>query len=223
MIKFVKNLAERRHTMRKINDFLMSILAGAAISFGGIVFLSLESKVLGSLFFAIGLFMVCTLKLNLFTGKACYLPGKDLKYVGFLCLVWVGNLVGAQLVAMLLKMTRVGPALAEKAAGLCQIKTDDTLLSLFVLGMFCNIMIYIGVESHMANEHQVGKYLGIIFGVMVFILCSYEHCVADMFYFAMGGWSVRAFVCLIAITLGNVAGGVIFPLCMMFREKVMKS
>lgn len=209
--------------MKKLNDFLMSILAGAAISFGGIVFLSLESKVLGSLFFAIGLFMVCTLKLNLFTGKACYLPGKDLKYVAFLCLVWVGNLLGAQVVAVLLKLTRVGPALAEKAAAMCQIKTDDTLLSLFVLGMFCNIMIYIGVESHMANEHQVGKYLGIIFGVMVFILCSYEHCVADMFYFAMGGWSVRAFVCLIAITLGNVAGGVIFPLCMMFREKAMKA
>lgn len=209
--------------MKMLNDFLMSTLAGAAISFGGIVFLSLESRVLGSLLFAIGLFMVCTLKLNLFTGKACYLPGKDLKYAGFLGLVWAGNLAGAQLVAILLKMTRVGPALAEKAAGLCQIKQDDTLLSLFVLGMFCNIMIYIGVESHMANEHQVGKYLGIIFGVMVFILCGYEHCVADMFYFAMSGWSMRAFVCIIAITLGNVAGGVIFPLCMMFRENALKA
>ena len=95
--------------MRKINDFLLAVLAGSAISFGGTVFLSLDNRVLGSLFFAIGLFMVCTLKLNLFTGKACYLPGKDLKYVGFLCLVWVGNLVGAQLVASLLKLTRVDP------------------------------------------------------------------------------------------------------------------
>ena len=148
--------------MRKVNDFLLAILAGSAISFGGTVFLSLESKVLGSLFFAIGLFMVCTLKLNLFTGKACYLPGKDLKYVGFLCLVWVGNLVGAQIVASLLKLTRVGPVLAEKAAGICQIKMDDTLVSLFILGVFCNIMIYVGVESYMANEHPTGKYLGII-------------------------------------------------------------
>ena len=209
--------------MRKVNDLLLAVLAGSAISFGGTVCLSLENKVLGSLFFSIGLFMVCTLKLNLFTGKACYLPGKNLRYVAFLCLVWVGNLLGAQLVAMLLKVTRVGPVLVEKAVALCQIKTDDTLLSLFVLGVFCNIMIYVGVESHMANEHQVGKYLGIIFGVMVFILCSYEHCVADMFYFAMGGWSPRAFACLLAITLGNVVGGVIFPLCAMFREKALQS
>ena len=207
--------------MRKVNDFLLAVLAGSAISFGGTVFLSLESKVLGSLFFAIGLFMVCTLKLNLFTGKACYLPGKDLKYVAFLCLVWVGNLVGAQLVASLLKLTRVGPALAEKAVGICQIKADDTLLSLFVLGVFCNIMIYVGVESYMANEHPTGKYLGIIFGVMVFILCGYEHCVADMFYFAISGWSPRAFACLAAITLGNVLGGIIFPLCALFKEKTL--
>ena len=207
--------------MRKVNDFLLAVLAGSAISFGGTVFLSLDNKVLGSLFFAIGLFMVCTLKLNLFTGKACYLPGKNLRYVAFLCLVWVGNLLGAQIVAVLLKATRVGPALAEKAVALCQIKTDDTLLSLFILGVFCNIMIYVGVESHMANEHQVGKYLGIIFGVMVFILCSYEHCVADMFYFAMAGWTPRAFLCLLAITLGNVAGGVIFPLCALFKQKTL--
>lgn len=212
---------ERRSEMRKVNDFLLAILAGAAISFGGTVFLSLESKVLGSLFFAIGLFMVCTLKLNLFTGKACYLPGKKPVYVAFLCLVWVGNLVGAQLVATLLKLTRVGPVLVEKAIGICQIKTDDTLISLFILGVFCNIMIYVGVESHMANEHQVGKYLGIIFGVMVFILCSYEHCVADMFYFAMAGWTPRAFACTLAITLGNVAGGVIFPLCALFKQKTL--
>ena len=43
-----------------------------------------------------------------------------------------------------------------------------------------------------------------------------------MFYFAMGGWSWKAILCLVVITLGNAAGGVIFPLCMMFRQKVLK-
>ena len=55
--------------MRKVNDFLLAVLAGSAISFGGTVFLSLDNKVLGSLFFCVGLFMVCTLGLNLYTGK----------------------------------------------------------------------------------------------------------------------------------------------------------
>ena len=48
---------------------------------------------------------------------------------------------------------------------------------------------------------------------MVFILCGTEHCVADMFYFWMGGaWSGAAVIRLLVITLGNAAGGVIFPL-----------
>jgi len=76
--------------MKKLNDFLMAVLAGAVISIGGTVFLSLENKVLGSLFFCIGLFMVCTLGLNLYTGKVCYLPGKKWDYVGFVGLVWLG-------------------------------------------------------------------------------------------------------------------------------------
>ena len=208
--------------MKKLNDFLMAVLAGAAISIGGTVFLSLDNKVLGSLFFCVGLFMVCTLGLNLYTGKVCYLPGKKWDYVGFVGLVWLGNLVGAEAVALLLKLTRAGAALTQKAAALCEVKTNDSLLSLFVLGIFCNIMIYIGVESYLANKHECGKYLGMILGVMVFILCGFEHCVADMFYFAMGGWSWKALLCLVVITLGNAVGGVIFPLCMMFRQKVLK-
>ena len=208
--------------MKKLNDFLMAVLAGAAISIGGTVFLSLDNKVLGSLFFCVGLFMVCTLGLNLYTGNVCYLPGKKWDYVGFVGLVWLGNLVGAEIVALLLKLTRAGAALTAKAAALCEVKTADSLLSLFVLGIFCNIMIYIGVESYLANKHEAGKYLGMVLGVMVFILCGFEHCVADMFYFAMGGWSWKALLCLVVITLGNAVGGVIFPLCMMFRQKALK-
>lgn len=198
--------------MKRLNDFMLAVLAGAAISIGGTVFLSLDSKVLGALFFCVGLFMVCTLGLNLYTGKVCDLPGKPVSYVGFLVLVWLGNLVGAEIVALLLKATRVGAALSEKAAGLCAVKTGDSLLSLFVLGIFCNILIYVAVESYLSNPHPLGKYLGMFFGVTVFILCGFEHCVADMFYFALGGWSRRALLCLAVITLGNAVGGVLFPL-----------
>ena len=56
--------------MKKI--FLSAILAGAVIAFGGTVFLSVENTVVGSLFFTIGLFVVCTRGLHLFTGKVCY-------------------------------------------------------------------------------------------------------------------------------------------------------
>lgn len=206
--------------MKRLNDLVMAVLAGAAISIGGTAFLSLDSKVLGALFFCVGLFMVCTLGFHLFTGKVCDLPMKPPAYLGFLALVWVGNLIGAELVALCLQATRTGPALAAKAAALCAAKTEDSLLSLFLLGILCNIMIYIAVESFRNNPHPVGKYLGLIFGVSVFILCGFEHCVADMYYFAMANWwSGRTVLCLLVITLGNAVGGVLLPLCFLLRKK----
>ena len=46
-----------------------------------------------------------------------------------------------------------------------------------------------------------------------------EHCVADMFYFWMAGvWSGRAVAAILVITLGNVAGGVLFPLLRRFTR-----
>ena len=46
----------------------------------------------------------------------------------------------------------------------------------------------------------------------VFILCGFEHCVANMYYFTMGGaWSGRAILYLLVMTLGNAVGGVIGP------------
>ena len=192
--------------------FVSAILAGMAISFGGVVFLSLENKVLGSLFFTVGLFMVCTFGLNLFTGKVCYFFQNDLAFRLNLIVIWLGNLVGTLIVGNMVRVSRIA-GIAERAASMCAVKTGDSMVSLFILGILCDIFIYVGVESYRSNPHEIGKYLGLFFGVMVFILCGYEHCVADMFYFTVAGaWSAQAVVCLLVITAGNAAGGVFFPL-----------
>ena len=87
------------------------------------------------------------------------------------------------------------------------------LIKLFFLGVLCNILIYIGVEGYRSNPHELGKYLSLFFGVMIFILCGAEHCVADMFFFwAAGAWSGRAVLCILVITAGNFCGGLLFPL-----------
>lgn len=193
--------------------FVSGILAGGSIALGGVVFLSLESNVLGALFFAVGLFTVCTLGLSLFTGRVCYVFQRDPAYARTLPVIWLGNLAGAVLVGLLVQAARIGPKLAERAAQVCQAKLDDGFLSLFVLGVLCNIFIYIAVEGFSQNPHQLGKYLSLFFGVTVFILSGYEHCVADMFYFTVAGvWSPNVILRLLVITLGNAVGGVIFPL-----------
>ena len=200
--------------------FIGAVLAGIAIGLGGLVFLSVDNKVIGSFLFTIGLFTVCTMGFNLFTGKVCYTFQNDTAYKIGLPVIWLGNLVGTGLTAGCAWMTRVAPAVSEKAMGLCQTKLGDSLGSLFFLGILCNIFIYIGVEGYKSNPHEFGKYLALIFGVMVFILCGTEHCVADMFYFWMAGaWSGPAVVRLLVITLGNAVGGVLLPLLRGLQNK----
>ena len=197
--------------MKRSKVFLSAVLAGLCVGYGGIVFLSLENRVIGAAAFTVGLFVICTFSFHLFTGKVCYVFQNNRNYAIDLPVIWLGNLAGTGLSAGCAKLTRLAPALQEKAASLCQIKLDDSLFSLFLLGILCNILIYIAVEGYKSNPHELGKYLSLFFGVMIFILCGTEHCVADMFYFWMAGlWSGRAVLSVLIITLGNAFGGVLF-------------
>lgn len=206
--------------VRMGKTFVGAVLAGLSIGLGGVIFLSLDNRVLGAALFTVGLFTVCTFGLNLFTGKVCYVFQNDRTYALNLPVIWLGNLVGTGLTALCVGLTRSAPALAEKAASMCALKTGDDLASLFFLGVLCNIFIYIAVEGFKDNPHDLGKYLSLVFGVMAFILCGTEHCVADMFYFWMGrAWSGRALVCILVITFGNAVGGILFPLLREYQNK----
>ncbi len=200
-------------------DFIYAVLAGAAISVGGAVYLSLDNKIVGALLFTVGLFAVCVNGFNLYTGKVAYVFDNKPKYLLFLLNCWVGNLLGTWLVAALLSLTRAGAAMAEKAAGLCETKLADGPLSIFILAIFCNMLVCLAVDGFRFNQHEIGKYIGLFLGVSVFILCGFEHCVANMFYFSMGGcWSVHTFVWLLIMTAGNSLGGVVLPGCRKLRR-----
>ena len=200
--------------MSRIKVFVSAFLAGVCIAIGGTVYLSLDNKVLGALFFTVGLFTICVFGLHLFTGKVCYVFQNDGSYALNLPIIWLGNLAGTFCTAELEHFTRIGATLPEKALALCDVKFNDSILSLFILAVLCNILIYIAVEGYGKNPHELGKYLALFFGVMVFILCGFEHCVADMYYFSMAGvWlSGKSWLYIVVITLGNAIGGVLLPL-----------
>ena len=202
-----------------MKTFTGAILAGISIGLGGLVFLSVDSKVLGAALFTIGLFTVCTFGLNLFTGKVCYVFQNGKEYARMLPVIWLGNLAGTGITALFAGMTRNAEALTAKAAEMCLTKQNDSLLSLFFLGILCNIFIYIAVEGYRNIPHEIGKYLALLFGVMVFILCGTEHCVADMFYLWMGrAWNGRTILCILVITAGNCVGGVLLPLLRKYQN-----
>jgi formate/nitrite transporter FocA (FNT family) len=197
--------------LKNINVLISSILAGFCIGIGGTIYLSMDNKILGSLFFAIGLLTICSYGLHLYTGKVCYVFDKDKKYLFQIPIIWFGNLAGTGIIAFLLSFTRYNEKLMIAAQNICNIKSQDNLLSLFILGIFCNIMIYIAVEGYRKIPFELGKYLSLFLGVMVFILCGFEHSVADMFYFWTAQcWSKDILLKLVIITLGNAVGGILF-------------
>lgn len=196
----------------KISIFTDAVLAGVCISLGGIAFLSINIPIVGALFFTMGLFIICTRKYNLFTGKVCYVFDNKPSYLLRLPVIWLGNLAGSVIVGLVVQLTRIS-SISERAAQMCETKLNDSYLSLFILGILCNILIFVAVDGFMNNEHHVGKYLSLFFGVAGFILCGFEHCVADMFYFTVGNaWSGKTILVLLVITLGNAVGGILLPL-----------
>ena len=70
--------------------------------------------------------------------------------------------------------------------------------------------MYIAVNNYKKENDVIGKYMTIFMGVMAFILCGFEHCVANMFYFSIAGtFSLKVFAYLLVMILGNSVGSVI--------------
>ena len=204
-----------------VDTFLYAIIGGLCIGLGATAYLCTENAIFGSVLFTLGLFTICTMGFNLFTGKVSYILEKRPYRFIELPLIWLGNLIGTAGLALLLSLTRIGESLSERAAELCRIKLGDSPLSVFILAIFCNLLIFIAVDGFKNNPHPLGKYLGLFLGVIAFIFCSYEHCIANMFYFAAGGaWSINALLYLIIITIGNSVGGVLIPICRIAHNKL---
>jgi len=209
--------------VKKTKKFVYSIIGGASIAIGGAAFLSVESKVVGALFFVVGLFVICTMGFSLFTGKVCYVFENDAGYALDLLLIWLGNIIGAFIVGEALRATRIA-VISEKAAAMCRMKLDDSLLSIFILAIFCNILIYVAVDGYRNNPHEIGKYIALFFGVTVFIICGFEHCVANMFYISLARmWSAEALIFILVNSLGNAVGGVLLPLAKTLENRAVKT
>lgn len=191
--------------MKIIKWLIKSILAGIFIGIGCIAFLSSENKVVGSILFTIGLFSILVLRLNLFTGKVCYVIEQKNYLEVFITLL--GNFVGTFIIAVMMRFSRLQTFL-DKANNIVNIKLSDSLLSLFILAILCNVLIYLAVEFF-SKENNIKGVLALFFGVTIFVLCGFEHCVADMVYFNFAlSYSFDTFLRLFIIVIGNVIGGI---------------
>lgn len=196
--------------MQLFYDLKRSVAAGLMIGVGGTVFLSCENKTVGAFFFSIALFTICALGLNLFTGKIGYII--ETRNKPNCAVIWLGDLIGCALAAAAIRVAK--PALAEKAHTMVEGKLALPWYSVLLLGFFCGILMYVAVENYKNNPHGSAKVAGILLCVTVFILCGFEHSIADMFYcilaVASPAEALRSFAFLLLVTLANAAGSMVF-------------
>ncbi|MDO5582149.1 MAG: formate/nitrite transporter family protein [Planctomycetia bacterium] len=202
-----------RKSEKILSTLKESIFAGILIGFGGAVYLSVPNRTLGAFLFAFGLLTILIYQQKLYTGAIGY-AGK-IYGAGTLTLIFLGNLIGTALTGFLLKCSNL--SIASNAAALIVKKGDlirhswDDPIPVLVAGIFCGILMYLGVDSWRKETLPgAARVLMVILAVALFILCGFEHCIADMFYLFAADHSdipvgIRSlFVLYVAI--GNSAG-----------------
>ena len=221
---------------------ILGMLAGAFIGLAGVgattAAVSVQSasvgKFLGACIFPVGLSMVLLAGSELFTGNNLIiipvLTG-DIKLRQMLrnwVIVYVGNLIGSIIVAFLVIYGHVGNLFGGAEGGLAaaMINTANAKVTMpfgdaFLKGICCNFLVCIAVWISFAAKDVTGKFWGLFMPIMLFVLCGFEHCVANMYYIPCGlfakalygvdkptlTWGAFFLNNLLPVTLGNIVGG----------------
>lgn len=203
--------------MKFVKNLFSAVLAGIMISFGGAVYLAcvaIEKAPLGAIMFSLGLSVILIMGFLLFTGKTAYLLDNKPSYIPYLCTIWLGNILGCMLMGTLVMIAK--PNLAETAKTICEAKLTQSWWQTVILGALCGILVYIAVDYFRSDKDKkaLPKYILVFTCVPAFIICGFEHSVADMFYFAASSayslYSVKGIVYILLVSLGNLIGAVAF-------------
>ncbi|TCL65155.1 formate/nitrite transporter family protein [Rhizobium sp. BK251] len=235
--KFADNGMHKAETLRRrpLAFLVGSALAGAYIGFGDIILFTVGAHadpawahlVMGSVF-AAALTIVIFAGSELFTGMTMYMPlavmrgsstVTSLLLVWIVC--WIGNLVGAAVLALLLHLAGGGVLLTDGSTTFYAIvtaKMNAPSLALFARGILCNWLVCLAIWMCGRTENDTAKVFLIFWPIMIFVASGFEHCVANMFAFTMALFGPHpdtitwygAFHNLLWVTLGNVVGGGVF-------------
>ncbi len=218
---------------------VLGVFAGMFIGFAGIASsvgaVTVENasiaRLISATLFPAGMAMVLVAGSELFTGNNLIIIAlleKKIRLHEMLknwFFVFVGNFIGAALVALLVVLGHVpdlyGGRLAESMVKNAQNRVSLSFGDAFVKGILCNILVCIAVWAAFAAKRVSGKLLMSFWPVMVFVLCGFEHSIADIYFCIAGiltageygiaaqGLTFGSFLLknLLPVTLGNIVGG----------------
>ena len=205
---------------KNINILFKGIYAGIMIGIGGTVYLSISNSIIGAIFFSVGLLTICIYKMNLYTGMIGYIIENKLNYIVTLLLTLIGNFIGTMITSLLVLNTRIAN-ISVRAKEISAIKINDNYLSIFILSIFCGMLMYIAVNTFKKEKDSIVRYLAIFICVIVFILSGFEHCIANMYYISLAKlWSLKAALSMLIMILGNSVGSIFIAI---FNNKIKEN
>lgn len=212
------------------NLFLLAVLAGAFIALAGVgstIAGAVVNKLAGACVFPAGLAMVILAGSELFTGDNLMIVSllerriTAVQMLRTLLTVYLGNFIGAVLVAGLVSASGALDAYADAVVSTAAAKAALGFGPALMKGVLCNFLVCIAVWMAAGAKEPVSKIACVFFPVVLFVLCGFEHSVADMYFLPAGLWTAArhgmtaegltwgAFFLknLLPVTLGNMIGG----------------
>ena len=185
-----------------------AIIAGICISIGCVVNLRVGG-VAGAVLFAFGLLAVVHYKLKLYTGTAGFIRAKG--DWTMITVVLLGNIIGCALTALAYAYAQ--PDILPPDLAIVQSRLAKGPFACFLLAIGCGFIMTTAVQFG-----REGRFLPLLFGVPVFILCGFAHSIADAFYFLAVPemYSMQLLLIYVAEVLGNFAG------CNLYRWVIAK-
>lgn len=193
--------------LKKINfswwkSFVLSILGGIFISFGGMLSTIVCSgspglpyginRVLMGITFSLGLILVIVGGAELFTGSTIVSVGVANKKIKLIQLiknwltVYFGNFTGAILVSILVfwsgHYTLGNGVVGINAVNMAVSKIHHTFFQSISLGILCNLLVCLAIWLTYSTKSITGKIMAIIFPVTAFVAAGFEHSVANMYF-----------------------------------------
>ena len=207
--------------MKYLKVLLFGIFAGLAIGLGSLAFTVVSAYLndamglfLASALFSIGLILVCVLGLQLYTGKiGTVFDGETKRDVINnainLPIMLVGNTIGAFALGIVCHFIFMNvPEVASRIAVIAQGKMDSNIV--FIQGILCGALVYIAVYCYKNFENWAMKIIGLIVSVTLFVYCGFQHCIANMFYFAFEfKWGIEILWNLLIVILTNSIGALL--------------
>ncbi|MBN2126003.1 MAG: formate/nitrite transporter family protein [Deltaproteobacteria bacterium] len=187
--------------------FILGILAGAYIGFGGLLSTSVTfdlgpilgagfKKFLGGSVFSVGLILVVIAGAELFTGNNLMISSVMTKDIGFgamikrWILVFVANFIGSIVLALMFYLSGLwkagGGAMGAAAVGVAYAKVNLGFLEALVRAIGCNWLVCLAVWMALAARQTISKIWAIYFPIMAFVAIGFEHCIANMYFIPSG-------------------------------------